>query len=137
MFQLVVSTIQQAGRAASDIDPQSQNWRFLLFNHKFGEYCDTNSRDKRAVCDGDKFQLVFVPKKLSQLPQNGWISASQPATSRNRATAEIQNQTPLIFLDEEDEDVKPVGFFERVLRKFFWSYKKKGDKQSSDKFIKK
>lgn len=107
---MVTSTIQAAGRAAAHIDPQANNWRFLLYNHKFGEYCDTNSRDKRAICDGDKFQLIYVSKNVERL-QSGhqrWVAANRQSDAAS-VIAEVHNQTPLVFLDEEDEDIKPVS----------------------------
>jgi hypothetical protein len=89
--------VQAGGRASSHIDVQANNWRFLLYNHKFGEYCDTNSRDKRAVCDGDKFQLIYVPKN---------IEIGQSNQQWNRSASGV---TELIFLDDDEEDVKPVS----------------------------
>lgn len=112
-----MSAIKASGRIASDIDPYAYNWRFLLYNHKFDEYCDTNMKDKRNVIDGDKFQLVFVPKngQPPRLQRSEWIPTEQHQFGKNQrpsAIAEIQEQTPLVFLDDDDVeemDVKPVS----------------------------
>lgn len=84
-----------------------------------------NVRDKRSVCDGDKFQIVFATKNgdghsLRQRSNGNWSEMSYFGNGRqslNSASviAEVQNQTPLVFIDddnnnvEEEVDVKPVS----------------------------
>lgn len=84
-----------------------------------------NTRDKRSVCDGDKFQLVFEPKNedrrsLRQRANGNWSEAGYLMNGHQSlhsasVIAEVQEQTPLVFLDddnnnvEEEIDVKPAS----------------------------
>ncbi|KAI6175553.1 hypothetical protein M3Y97_00701800 [Aphelenchoides bicaudatus] len=123
--QLVNSALQSAGQSFRKVDPHSYNWRFLHYNHKFGEYCDTNVREKRSVGDGDKYQLIFAEKNgatdngRKKRTNGSWTDYPNGRHSAS-VIAEVQNQTPLVFLDddnnneiyhnnvdEEIEDVKP------------------------------
>lgn len=111
-----------AGRCASHINAPEHDWRFLSYNHKFDEYCELSAaNNKRTVNDGDKFQLIYTQKErnmnynwaesmVSQLSQLSNRPSSSHSSNEVVAMAEIQNQTPLVLLndDDNDEDVKPV-----------------------------
>jgi hypothetical protein len=113
----------KAAGPSVNIDQRAYNWRFLIYNPKFDEYCDIAITPQRPICLGDKFEVVYTPKdEFTVTLSENWQN-EEPITNghteqnipRNAfAHAEIQNQAPLVFLDDDDgeeegEDVKPVS----------------------------
>ncbi|KAI6206750.1 hypothetical protein M3Y94_00948200 [Aphelenchoides besseyi] len=64
--------------ASTRIEVEDHDWRFMIFNRKFDEYCDIvgSEKDKRLIADGDKFEIVYTPKECSL---NLWSAISTVA----------------------------------------------------------
>ncbi|KAI6219322.1 hypothetical protein M3Y99_01667000 [Aphelenchoides fujianensis] len=69
------------------VDAEAHDWRFLVYNRKFDEYCDVIGveRERRLITDGDKFE--FAPRTATIF-------------------ADVRPRSPLLF-DNDSDDVKP------------------------------